>query len=226
MKLINTSKNTKILSKSNIINAIIIIIASCGIGVLYNLLLPNSLPWIYKGKSIQIVSDSILFSNSPYKTIDNTFKGENSDKIINQKDPKQNKQSDKQGGIQNQNINQADNDVAVNENKAEIKTISYSQLVRVLNNPDFIIVDARRNEDYNKAHIPGSINIYALEDPDIRIPKMMSLPTSKTIIIYCDGGECDLSHELAKEFLEVLHYQKVFLYVGGWEEWAKKQGIK
>ena len=171
MKLMNTSKNPKILSKSNIINAIIIIIASCGIGVLYNLLLPNSLPWIYKGKSIQIVSDSILFSNSPYKTIDNTFKGENSDKIINQKDPEQNKQSDKQGGIQNQNINQADNDVAVNENKAEIKTISYSQLVRVLNNPDFIIVDARRNEDYNKAHIPGSINIYALEDPDIQYQK-------------------------------------------------------
>ncbi len=55
---------------------------------------------------------------------------------------------------------------------------------------------------------------------------MMNLPPNKTIIVYCDGGQCDLSYELAKEFLEVLHYQRVFLYEGGWDEWTKKRGEK
>ena len=222
----NSSKSPKILSKSNIINALIIIIVGCVVGILYNLLVPNSLPWIYKSNVNQIVSDSILFSNSTNGVNNNKLQNDSSDKIISQKDQKQDKQPFNIDGIQNQNINQENNNAAENANQSEIKTISYSQLVRILNDPNFIIVDARRNEDFAKAHIPNAINIYALDDPDIKIPKMMNLPPNKTIIVYCDGGQCDLSYELAKEFLEVLHYQRVFLYEGVWDEWTKKRGEK
>ena len=221
----NSSKNPKILNKSNIINAIIIIAVSCGVSILYNSLLPNSLPWIYKEKVVPTISDSLLFLSSQNDT-NKTKSITQSMGTISAKENTKVTTNEESNKIDNKSQSKAQEQLANNNEKNEIKTISYSQLLKILDNPNFIIIDARREDEFNKGHITGAINIYALDDPDIRVPKMMNLDMSKTLIVYCDGGHCDLSHQLVQELSEVMHFKKVFLFAGGWEEWIKNQGTK
>lgn len=79
-------------------------------------------------------------------------------------------------------------------------------------------IDARRSDQFAKGHIPGSINIYASEFAE-NIPKVAGLPKDRLIVVYCDGGLCELSHELANE-LVTFGFKRVVVYTGGWEEWS------
>lgn len=224
----NSSKNSKIFNKAIVLNAIIIIIVGCAVGILYNLLLPNSLPLVYKERQIPTVADSLLFSNpsNSTKNGDAIITNERSDTTLKQVPLNNDNLTEKSNELKNQVEKNETVEISNKSNESKIRTISYEQLLKILDNPNFIIIDARREDEFSKGHIPHSINIYALDNPDNRIPKMMDLPTDKTIIVYCDGGQCDLSHELAREFIEVLHFPKVFIYSGGWEEWTKNQGTK
>ena len=105
------------------------------------------------------------------------------------------------------------------------KTITYTQLLKIINNPKFLLIDARHKENYLKAKIGNAINISPYEDEKEMMNKILDLPREKTIVVYCDGGNCDASHELAKNILS-FGYEKVFIYTGGWDEWTKKHGIK
>lgn len=221
----NSSKNPKILNKSIIINAIIIIAVSCSVGIVYNALLPNSLPWIYKEKVVPTIADSVLFSNSQNDNNQTKSIIQNID-TIQAKGNNNAATTEDTDKLDNKTQNKAQEQIANDNGKNEIRTITYAQLLKTIGNPEFIIIDARREDEFNKGHIPSAINIYALDEPDVRVPKMMNLSDSKTLIVYCDGGHCDLSHQLAKELTDAMHFKKVFLYAGGWEEWTKNQGTK
>lgn len=80
-------------------------------------------------------------------------------------------------------------------------------------------IDARRADQFSKGHIPGSINVYASEFAE-HIPAIAGIPRDKLLVVYCDGGLCELSHELADE-LVTFGFKKVVVYTGGWEEWSK-----
>ena len=41
----------------------------------------------------------------------------------------------------------------------EFPSVSYKQVVERLNNPDFVIIDARNAQEFGESNIPGSINI-------------------------------------------------------------------
>ena len=101
------------------------------------------------------------------------------------------------------------------------KTVSIDQVKERLDNPNFIIIDARQEEEYLDAHIGDAINIYPYDEDDIVFEKILDLPENKTFIIYCTGGNCDLSHNLAEKML-AMGYENVFIYTGGWEEWEMK----
>ena len=98
------------------------------------------------------------------------------------------------------------------------KTITYEQVLIIVNNPEFIIIDARNDEQFAENHIKGAINISPYEDSDLLLDKIISLPQEKKIMIYCDGGDCDSSHKLAEDMLD-LGITNVFIYSGGWEDW-------
>ena len=223
----NSSKKSKILDRTHIINAIIIVLIASIVGIFYNLLLPNPLPWKYTEKEIITVADSLLFPSGqdPIDTV-KANKRNIKDSITNYQSNINPNLNDKNDHSQTPITNNKSEEPQIEESQGSIKSISYSQLLKILNNPDFIIIDARRPDEFNKGHIPGAINIYALDEPDIRVPKMLNLQNNKTLIVYCDGGNCDLSHELANELINVVHYPKVFIYSGGWEEWANKQSSK
>ena len=81
-----------------------------------------------------------------------------------------------------------------------------------------LIVDARETETYEQGHIAGAINLLyndALADPG----KVKGLdPGSRPIVVYCSGGTCELSLDLAK-FLVESGKRKVLVYEGGYGEW-------
>ncbi len=81
-------------------------------------------------------------------------------------------------------------------------------------------MDARSAEHHAEGNIPNSINI-DVQDFQSNIPKVIGLPRDQAIVVYCGGGNCDLSHELANN-LSALGFKKVFVYTGGWDEWKTK----
>jgi len=83
----------------------------------------------------------------------------------------------------------------------------------------------------HQGDIKGSILIDIQEvqgDPAARGRAMQTLyplPKDKPIVAYCGGGACELSHELC-DLLINIGFKKVFIYLGGWNEFKEKQGLK
>jgi len=99
------------------------------------------------------------------------------------------------------------------------KVVTYNQIVKLIDKPDVLFIDARRPEDYSKGHIGNAINIFPLmNDENEYYMKLNELPRDKILIVYCDGGACDLSEHLAKDLFGFGYYQ-CFLFKGGWAEW-------
>lgn len=115
----------------------------------------------------------------------------------------------------------ANNPATLDPNVAEgkVKSLSTAQVKTVLDRKAAIFIDARRQDQFAEGHIPGSLNIYAYEFAD-NIHQVAPLPKEKLIVVYCDGGACELSHDLADELTQ-FGFSKVVIYSGGWEEWSK-----
>ena len=99
--------------------------------------------------------------------------------------------------------------------------INLSQFKRLLAGPHFLI-DARTASSYGAGHIGKAMNVYGGE-VESRIPELLGVvPTDKVILIYCDGGECELSHHVA-DALKQFGYGPICIFTGGWEEWTKSK---
>ena len=81
-----------------------------------------------------------------------------------------------------------------------------------------LFLDARDPAEYEKGHIPGAIrltNAEAQNEPE----RMKALPVQgRPTIVYCEGGTCEASLELARFLLES-GFKKVLVYMGGYPEW-------
>lgn len=86
-----------------------------------------------------------------------------------------------------------------------------------------MIVDSRPTaRKYDPGHIPTAVNI-----PDTQFEKMTDLlPKDKaaTLIFYCDGVDCILSHKSAFK-AEKLGYTNVQVYAEGYPDWIKQGNI-
>ena len=100
----------------------------------------------------------------------------------------------------------------------EIRT---DQVEKLLANPDVLFIDARPSHEYQLGHIGNAINIFTPEFEQ-NIPRIIGLPREKPIVAYCGGGACELSHELAENLIK-MGFQRVFVYVGGWNEWKQRK---
>ncbi|TAE21149.1 MAG: rhodanese-like domain-containing protein [Candidatus Kapaibacterium sp.] len=100
--------------------------------------------------------------------------------------------------------------------------IRIDQVEKLLANPDVLFIDARKANEFERGHIGNAINIFTPEFEQ-SIPRIIGLPREKPIVVYCGGGACELSHELAAHLVG-LGFTRVFVYVGGWNEWEKKKG--
>jgi rhodanese-related sulfurtransferase len=83
-----------------------------------------------------------------------------------------------------------------------------------------LFVDARPEKLYRSGHIKGAVSL-PFEEFEARFPDVSTkLPTSATIVAYCDGDSCSLSHHLAQALKEK-GYTDVRVLVNGWAVWRQ-----
>jgi len=104
---------------------------------------------------------------------------------------------------------------------AKALEIRFDQVEKLLTNPDIMLIDARPAREFEQGHIGNAINIYTPEFEQ-NIGRIIGIPREKPIIAYCGGGACELSHELAENLVK-MGFTRVFVYVGGWNEWKQKK---
>ena len=90
---------------------------------------------------------------------------------------------------------------------------------------NFILVDLRSQEEYEKEHIVGALNIPAYIDKDTSdygavdriVDEFSKLPKNKDIIVYCYSMPCMTGRKIGKMLAEKGIYVK---HLGiGWNEW-------
>ena len=219
--------------KSTAIQALILVGAAVVVALTYNALSPHSLPLVRE--EAKVVSDDELFSD-PQPTseagqgrdtvaaipgtdtivkapavVDNTTKTD-APKKVDEATP----------------TGTGSTGTKVTEEKPEkvemATTVTYEQMVKLVAKPEVMFIDARNAEEYGQGHIRDAKNIFA-PDFEKHIPEILGLPRDKRIIVYCGGGACELSHEVAAN-MKNFGFQHVYVYAGGWNEWTRKQEKK
>lgn len=83
-----------------------------------------------------------------------------------------------------------------------------------------IFVDARPKHQCDEGRIQGALCIPWQDVDRYFFDAAERLEAGKTIIAYCDGEACDLSHELAL-FLKDMGFENVRVLVNGWTVWRE-----
>jgi rhodanese-related sulfurtransferase len=213
----------KYINKNDVLTMLTIVAFAVIIAILYNFVRIDKLPFFKASIEELTIDDDELFGN-----IDtNKKKRQSNNNIINTNSDTMISDTNKIDTMLNAikpNIEILDYAMLAKEAKksstGEFQVITLNQMQRIVSDTsgNFIIIDARRPNDYQKEHIENAINIFPDDAEEIVVEKIFALSDSKTIIVYCDGGNCDLSHHLGG-YLKIFGY-KFFIFEGGWEEWA------
>lgn len=84
---------------------------------------------------------------------------------------------------------------------------------------DFILIDVRSPQDYEKCHIPAALNLpYRKIDAETTA----DLPKDKVLVVYCWGLACNASTKAAARF-NTLGF-RVKEMIGGIEYWRREGG--
>lgn len=97
------------------------------------------------------------------------------------------------------------------------KAISREHLKERLDqNEQFVLVNVLDPESFDRARIPGSINVPVAEISERATELWPSMETD--IVVYCSSYACDASPRAAK-LLDAMGYANVAEYKGGLTEW-------
>jgi rhodanese-related sulfurtransferase len=81
-----------------------------------------------------------------------------------------------------------------------------------------VFLDSRAEEKYLEEHILGAVNI-PFEHGEHVVEEQLPFPHKTTLIVYCDGNECQSSVLLAKALAEY-GFEDIRVFFGGWAEWV------
>lgn len=79
-------------------------------------------------------------------------------------------------------------------------------------------LDARHDEDFEKGHVAGAIRVAADEYP-ARANEFAQFAPGP-VVIYCSGGQCDASHNLAK-LLQQAGFSTLHVMTDGYPGWEQ-----
>lgn len=116
------------------------------------------------------------------------------------------------------NVSITENSSVINNSNVKLpKGINLKQAYLLFKSDKAVFIDARDQWDFGDGHIEGSINIpyYKFDKNDKSLQK---IDKEKTIVTYCDGDDCEMSINLAKDLLE-LGFKNVFVFFDGWDTW-------
>ena len=108
-------------------------------------------------------------------------------------------------------------DFSIPDLMTEPQIVNTNFVKHYFENNSATIIDARDWDQYAELHIKGSINIpyNTYEDSEF----LYDLPIDGVYIIYCNGGECTLSIDLAYVMFDEFDFESVFVYEEGIPVW-------
>lgn len=105
---------------------------------------------------------------------------------------------------------------AVAGNAPSSEIISLEQAKQLFDDSEALFIDTRHAYDFDLDHIAGSINI-PLKEAETIVPGLQE-PKNRTLVVYCDGAECNSSLEVGA-LLIMEGYQDVRIFFSGWRSW-------
>ncbi len=81
---------------------------------------------------------------------------------------------------------------------------------------DFLVVDARKRENFEEAHVPGAISLH---HRTISAETTRNLSRDKLLVVYCWGPGCNAATKAAVKLSELGFHVKEM--IGGIEYWSK-----
>ena len=88
-----------------------------------------------------------------------------------------------------------------------------------------VFVDARNEDHYKHGHIPGAYQFDHMYPERYLGAVLPACNAAQQVVVYCDGGDCELS-EFAAELLRSsagVANDKLFVFSGGLKEWERRQ---
>ncbi len=79
-------------------------------------------------------------------------------------------------------------------------------------------LDARERREYAEGHLRGAINVPSSAIFEHADTVMSMVGIDQPVIVYCGGGECEASDNVASAFVRYYGYTNVSIYRKGWEE--------
>ena len=109
---------------------------------------------------------------------------------------------------------------ATSQAAAEAGFVLIDEVITRLKDQSAHFVDARAKEEYVKGHLRGAINLPS--ETIYQEHKIVTevIPAIEKMIVYCGGGECEASHNVADALRRDFGYTDVSIYKKGWEEIA------
>jgi rhodanese-related sulfurtransferase len=83
-----------------------------------------------------------------------------------------------------------------------------------------VFLDARRASAYDEAHVPGARSLPSSAAGPAFARETRDLPRERTVVVYCEGGDCQSSLSVAKR-LQAKGFKDVRVMTGGWDEWVR-----
>jgi rhodanese-related sulfurtransferase len=84
-------------------------------------------------------------------------------------------------------------------------------------------LDARAADLYAEGHVPRARSVPASEAETLMPVLVQRMAKEAVLVVYCEGGDCQSSLNLAKQ-LHDKGFMDIRVLSGGWEEW-KKAGL-
>lgn len=194
---------------------VIIAVSALVLALVYNFYSPNGISLIRVEPRKEVVSDSALFGSSPPAT---PYVGHEPDTL---KHPPPGMTAP----LHEQALRNPDSIARVvkaerdRKEAAAFRVISLDQFKRLRGQQRGVLIDARAQDDYRKAHIPGARNYFG-DESEKYFEEIVQIPRDSLIIIYCNNPECHLGRSLA-EFMSAFDFKQVVLYDDGWDGWLK-----
>ncbi|QDT28813.1 molybdopterin biosynthesis protein MoeB [Gimesia panareensis] len=102
-----------------------------------------------------------------------------------------------------------------------MQTISTTELRgKMQRNEKGILVNTLTQDEFEKAHIPNSLNIPEQQDDFVSQVEQAAGSKELPVIVYCASQECGSSEQAAQK-LEQAGFSNVYDYEGGAKSWSE-----
>ncbi len=99
-----------------------------------------------------------------------------------------------------------------------LRFITLPEVEELWHNQTAVMVDSRPVSDFRRGHIPGAVSV-PLEEVQNRAYDLGGrVPSDRPLVIYCEGGDCLTSLNLAR-LLHQRGFRDLRVFSGGWNEW-------